>query len=202
MSHRHRSHANYNRQHKRAQFSSPAQQKTNKTTVTLVIALTGLLAVIMYLLLGGINEKPVSTSVRATTPAPTRPAQPAEPASLNASAPVGGDIRIPLSDIETGKAKFFDFTSSDNRSVRFFAIKSSDGVYRAALDACDVCYAAKKGYYQDGDNMVCKKCSRQFPSALVNEVSGGCNPIGLPRTVDGDTLVIKAGELESRRSYF
>lgn len=202
MSHKNRSHANYNRQHKRAQFSSPAQQKTNKTTVTLVIALVGLLAVVMYLLLGGINERPASTNVRATSPASTRPAQPAQPASLNAGAPVGGDIRIPLSDIETGKAKFFDFTSSDNRSVRFFAIKSSDGVYRAALDACDVCYAAKKGYYQDGDNMICKKCSRQFPSALVNEVSGGCNPISLPRTVDGDALVIKASELESRRSFF
>jgi hypothetical protein len=202
MSHKRRSHSSYNRQHKRAQFSSSARQETNKTTVTLVIVLTGLVAVIMYLLLGTINEKPASTSVRATSSTSTRPPEPAQPASLNTGAPVGGDIRIPLSDIETGKARFFDFTSSDNRSVRFFAIKSSDGVYRAALDACDVCYAAKKGYYQDGDNMICKKCSRQFPSALVNEVSGGCNPIGLARTIDGDTLVIKASELESRRSYF
>jgi uncharacterized membrane protein len=150
-------------------------------------------------MLSGINDQPPSTNVRAMNPTSPHPAQ---PAGRNTDTPVAADIRIPLSEIENGKAKFFDYTTSDNRSVRFFAIKSSDGVYRAALDACDVCYAAKKGYYQDGDNMICKKCSRQFPSALVNEVHGGCNPIGLPRAIDGDTLVIKASELESRKTYF
>ncbi len=199
MSHKHHSQTAPNRELKRAQFSNSAQQKTNKTTVRLVIVLTGLLVVGLYWLLNGINDKPTATNVSAANPTSTRTSQ---PASLNTSAPVGGDIRVSLSDLENGKAKFFDYTASDNRSVRFFAIKSSDGVYRAALDACDVCYAGKKGYYQDGDNMVCKKCSRQFPSALVNEVSGGCNPIGLPRTIDGDTLVIKASELESRKVYF
>jgi hypothetical protein len=64
------------------------------------------------------------------------------------------NILIPISDVNNGKAKFFDYTASNKTSVRFFVIKSSDGVYRAALDACDVCYAAKKGYYQDGPPVV------------------------------------------------
>jgi hypothetical protein len=199
MSHKHHSHTTHNWEHKRAQFSNSAQQKTNKNTVKLVIVLTGLLVIGLYWLLNGINEPSAPTKVSATSSTSTRPGQ---PASLNPTAPVAGDIRVPLSDIENGRAKFYDYTTSDNRSVRFFAIKSSDGVYRAALDACDVCYAAKKGYYQDGDNLICKKCSREFPSALVNEVSGGCNPIGLPCAIDGDTLVIKASELESRKAYF
>jgi uncharacterized membrane protein len=160
---------------------------------------TALLAVALYLVLGGNNDKPGSTSIVATNAsATTANATRAQ----NASASETGDVVIPISDVSNGKAKFFDFTASDKRPVRFFVIKSSDGVYRAALDACDVCYAAKKGYYQDGDNMVCKKCGRDFPSALVNEVTGGCNPIGVPRTVDGDNLVIKAKELESRSSFF
>jgi uncharacterized membrane protein len=111
------------------------------------------------------------------------------------------DIKIPLGELN-GKAKFFDFKTADNNSVRFFAVKSSDGVYRAALDACDTCYHAKKGYHQEGDDMICNNCGLKFPSAKINEVHGGCNPISLPRTVEGDALVIKASDLESRKQYF
>ena len=81
-------------------------------------------------------------------------------------------------------------------------MKSSDGVYRAALDTCDVCYRAKKGYVQQGDQMVCRKCGQSFPSALVNEVSGGCNPVPVERTVEDGTIVIAASTLERAKNYF
>jgi uncharacterized membrane protein len=188
MSHKHQSHATRSRERKRSQFAKQSQQKISPTAI-LVIVFTGLLAVGLSLVMGGSNDRPASTSVVATN-APATPAGATR--SQSASASETGDVLIPISDISNGKARFFDYPASDKRSVRFFVMKSSDGVYRAALDACDVCYAAKKGYYQDGDNMVCKKCGRQFPSALVNEVTGGCNPIGVPRTIDGDNIVIKA----------
>lgn len=197
MSNRHHSHVTQNREHKKAQFAKQSQQKISSTAI-LVIVFTALFAVALYLVIGGVN-KPASTSVVATNaPASSPSATPHQPANASEAR----DVLVPISDVSNGQAKFFDYTASDKTSVRFFVIKSSDGVYRAALDACDVCYAAKKGYYQDGDNMVCKKCGRDFPSALVNEVTGGCNPIGLSRTVDGDNLVIKASELESRSSFF
>ena len=198
MSHRHHSHENHRRESKRAQFAKQSQQKISSTAI-LVIVFTALLAVALYLVIGGVNDRPASTSVAATNASTTTASA---TRAQNASASETGDVVIPISDFSNGKAKFFDYTAADKKSVRFFVIKSSDGVYRAALDACDVCFAAKKGYYQDGDNMVCKKCGRDFPSALVNEVTGGCNPIGVPRTVDGDNLVIKASELESRSSFF
>lgn len=112
------------------------------------------------------------------------------------------DIVIPVSEIQGPKAKFFNYTASDGAKMRFFAMRSSDGVYRAALDACDVCYRSKQGYYQDGDDMICRKCGQKFHSALVNDVTGGCNPVALARVVQGDKLVIKASELESRKSFF
>ena len=49
---------------------------------------------------------------------------------------------------------------------------------------------------------VCNNCSLKFHSALINEVAGGCNPIGVPRTIEGDQIVIKAGDLERGRQYF
>jgi uncharacterized membrane protein len=198
MSHRHHSHETHSRESKRAQFAKQSQQKISSTAI-LVIVFTVLLAVALYLVIGGVSDRPASTSVAATNASTTTASA---TRAQNASASETGDVVIPISDVSNGKAKFFDYTASNKTTVRFFVIKSSDGVYRAALDACDVCYAAKKGYYQEADNMICKKCGRQFPSALVNEVTGGCNPIGVPRTVDGDNLVIKASELESRSSFF
>ena len=111
-------------------------------------------------------------------------------------------INIPVAEVDDGKAKFYSYKAESGRDVKFFVMKSSDGVYRAALDTCDVCYRAKKGYVQVGDQMVCRKCGQSFPSALVNEVSGGCNPVPLERTVADGKLVIAARTLESGAAYF
>jgi uncharacterized membrane protein len=37
---------------------------------------------------------------------------------------------------------------------------------------------------------------------MINEANGGCNPVGLPRTIEGNELVIKASDLNTRSSYF
>jgi uncharacterized membrane protein len=81
-------------------------------------------------------------------------------------------------------------------------IKSSDGVYRAAAEACDVCFRDKKGYHQEGDDLVCNKCGRHFASKDVNEVTGGCNPDGIPRAIQASDLVIQTAELEQRTTLF
>lgn len=172
------------RERKKAEFSEP--QKKSNSTLILVALLLVLVGVAVYLVSGASSENPTATAV-ATNPA--------------AAAPESRDIRIALSDLSS-QAKFFDYKLADNRPIRFFVIKSSDGVYRAALDACDTCYHAKKGYHQEGDDMICNNCGLHFHSAKINEVHGGCNPIGLPRTVEGNELVIKASELEKRGGYF
>jgi hypothetical protein len=50
--------------------------------------------------------------------------------------------------------------------------------------------------------MVCNNCRKHFPSALVNEITGGCNPDGIPRKVQGDKLLIAASDLEARTELF
>ena len=93
-------------------------------------------------------------------------------------------------------------TKTGSITVRYFILKSSDGIVRAAFDACDVCWPAGKGYYQDGDSMVCRNCGRRFHSVLINEVKGGCNPAPLTRSVDGDQLVIKVDDILKGKPYF
>ncbi|HKP85990.1 MAG TPA: DUF2318 domain-containing protein [Blastocatellia bacterium] len=173
------------REQKRAQFSESPKAKS-KTTPALIAIAVALAAVAAYFVIKASSDKPAATTVTSG-------------AARGAAA--GEDIRIPLSDL-SATAKFFDYTLADNKQLRFFALRSSDGVYRAALDACDTCYHAKKGYHQQGDDMICNNCGLHFHSAQINEVHGGCNPVGLPRAIDGDYLVIKASDLESRKQYF
>ena len=110
-------------------------------------------------------------------------------------------VRIPLSALESGKAVFLE-ADLEGRRIHYFAVKSSDGVHRAAYDACDVCFRANRGYRQEGDLMVCNNCGQTFPSVKVNELKGGCNPAPLVRTVDGDHLLIRKKDIAAGSSYF
>jgi uncharacterized membrane protein len=119
------------------------------------------------------------------------------------TAPATADDRVtyPVAMFADGKAKHFEYQSGEH-TIRYFVIKSADGVLRAAFDACDVCWPAGKGYYQDGDDMVCRNCGRRFASHLVNDVKGGCNPAPLNRRVEGEMLVIEPADIRAGASYF
>jgi uncharacterized membrane protein len=108
-----------------------------------------------------------------------------------------GNFRFPVSAFSDGKARFFSTALPDGKTISFFILRSSDGVIRAAFDACDVCYAAHKGYHQEGDTLVCNNCGQRFPSAKVNDVRGGCNPVPLTRIVQGDSVVIRLADLQT-----
>jgi uncharacterized membrane protein len=114
---------------------------------------------------------------------------------------VNGKIEIPLNKVDDGKAHYFKF-EHDGTTVNFFVVQSNDGVIRAAFDACDVCFPAKKGYTQDGDFMICNNCGRRFHSSRINVVEGGCNPAPLSRQVVGDKLVIKTSDIIPGARYF
>lgn len=117
----------------------------------------------------------------------------------NASA--GSSLIMPVSTFDNGRASFYTYKEGKTE-IRYFVLKSSDGVLRAAFDACDVCWPAGKGYAQEGDSMVCRNCGSRFVSVLVNEVKGGCNPAPLNRKVQDGNLIIEAGDILQGRGYF
>jgi uncharacterized membrane protein len=110
-------------------------------------------------------------------------------------------ITFPAALFEDGKARHFEHIDG-NFTIKFFILKSSDGIIRAAFDACDVCWPAGKGYYQEGDHMVCRNCGRRFASVLVNEVKGGCNPAPLKRTLQDGKLIIQVKDILEGKQYF
>ncbi|WP_316899030.1 DUF2318 domain-containing protein [Pseudodesulfovibrio indicus] len=114
---------------------------------------------------------------------------------------VNGSVTLPVAAVSDGAAHYYSY-DADGKDVKFFVLKSSDGVIRAAFDACDVCYLEKKGYSQDGEFMVCNNCGQKFHSSRINEVRGGCNPSPLARTVSGDSVVISAADIAAGAGYF
>jgi uncharacterized membrane protein len=119
-----------------------------------------------------------------------------------ASAAWTAEITYPVSTFNDGKARFYEHKTSDGIVIKYFILKSSDGVIRAAFDACDVCWEAGKGYVQKDEFMICKNCGRRFHSTKVNEVSGGCNPSPLTRTIKDGKVVIDTQNILEGKRYF
>jgi uncharacterized membrane protein len=112
-----------------------------------------------------------------------------------------GVVSIPVSTFGDYRAKYYEYKFPE-KTVSFFILKSSDGVIRAAFDACDVCFREKKGYRQEGDLMVCNNCGQLFPSERINIEKGGCNPAPLERSTVGQNVVLKVSDIYLGVRYF
>ena len=110
-------------------------------------------------------------------------------------------VRIPLKALDSGKALFLSL-ESDGRQLYYFALKSPDGAYRAALDTCDVCFRTNRGYRQEGDQMVCNNCGQKFACDKIGEVKGGCNPHPLAHKEEAQIMVIRKADIVAGKEYF
>jgi uncharacterized membrane protein len=165
------------RQEKQEQFSEP-EKKGGLGKIIALVAVVAVAAVAGFTLLG-----PGTTDGFASVKSQ------------------GGEVRIDISQVDDGAAHYFNL-ATDKGEIKFFVVKSIDGMVRAAFDACDVCYKSKKGYRQEGDQMVCNNCNQRFRSDLINEVKGGCNPAPLARRIDKGQLVINERDILAGSWYF
>jgi hypothetical protein len=198
------------RQAKQSRFKTPDKSPEKAQTNRIPLIFGGVVAVLaVVLIVGGIlftmsqgTDQASATSGMANNPNPVSAANPAGVQTRYTAVQATDDvIRWPLTTFDDGKAHYYSFVDG-GKSIDFFVLKSSDGVVRAAFDACDVCFAAHKGYRQQGDLMICNNCGQQFPSVKINEVRGGCNPGPLERTVEGSDLVIRSTDIAAGAGYF
>jgi FTR1 family protein len=127
----------------------------------------------------------------------------AVPREVPAPEPVareGGDLVVPLHDLDAGKLKRFGVVM-EGHTVRFLAMKTADGKYRTAVDACEMCGAF--GYVQDeqSGNLVCLNCGAEINPLTLGH-KGGCNPIPLASSVQGSAVRIAASDLEKEAHRF
>lgn len=182
-----------------------AQQKRKKTVQTIIasVAAAAVLIVGITWFATAQREKksgqasPLSTI--ATLGGSSR--QTVKAADHRTIKPEDGVIRLAAADFNGGEAIYYS-TKAGGKTVKFFVMQSTDGVIRAAFDACDVCYQAKRGYRQEGSIMVCNNCGQQFPSHRINEERGGCNPSPLERHHENGEVLIKIADVEKGAIYF
>ncbi len=185
MSKRNKNKKNLKKAERRKQLEQQKKKKEDMLFFGIVaIIIIAILAGYYYFAYGPGSEKPSPEPAEELTPA----------AGSNV-------IEISTSVMDDDKAHFYIY-DSNGVEIHYFVLKSSDGVIRAAFDACDSCFAEKLGYYQEGDDMVCNNCELRFPSVKINEEKGGCNPAPLDRTIDGNDVVIKISDIENGRKYF
>jgi uncharacterized membrane protein len=171
-----KTHSKNNRQQAKRQMVVKEEKKGGKSLFAgLGVALAAVIAAAFFVFSGGDGFKVVSAEA--------------------------GVVRIPLSEVNDGKAHFYKFNGG-GKAINFFVLRSSDGVVRAAFDACDVCFRERKGYRQEGDIMVCNNCGQRFPSVKINELKGGCNPAPLFRRAAGEHLVLNAADILQGGFYF
>lgn len=109
-------------------------------------------------------------------------------------------VSHPVSSITT-TAKHFSYTyilsPTQKKELEYVIVKASNGEIKTVFNACDVCYAAHKGYSQNGTELRCNNCGNRFPidGLGIKNTGGSCNPGYLPHTIENGNVVIQVADL-------
>ena len=106
---------------------------------------------------------------------------------------------IPLADLEDNKLHRYAYTSEQGITVRFIAIKKSEGAYGIGLDACDIC--GPTGYFERNGEVICKLCDVVMNKGTIG-FPGGCNPVPVAYIVHDGNIKIKTADLEAEANRF
>jgi high-affinity iron transporter len=111
---------------------------------------------------------------------------------------VQGEIRIPVAQVSDGDLHRFA-TRVHGTEIRFWVIKKPDGKLATLFDACEIC--GPVGFYKHSGNIICKNCAAPINPQSVGQ-EGGCNPIPLVSSEDGQTVVVKEADLAAGAHWF
>ncbi len=84
-------------------------------------------------------------------------------------------------------------------TVRFLLYRKPDGKVATVFDACQICGGV--GFYKGTSGIVCKNCAAPVNAQSMGQ-PGGCNPIPLQSTQDGDSMVIQITDLAQQVGQF
>jgi len=117
---------------------------------------------------------------------------------------INGQISLTANTFDDNLAHYYNTELPSGKTVYFFVVKDKKGIYRAAANACQVCFDSRMGFRQQGDFMVCNTCGNKYPLEKIATEKGGCNPgpINPDLKVKNGKLTIKQAELEEIAEFF
>ncbi len=174
---------------KRKALGAMRKERNKKITVGIVAAflILAFASAQISALPGGVDPKPEKVSI------------------------AGNEVRIPVASASDGNLHKYvcdmqnmpancPMHGSDGKAnARILAITRSDGSIVAAYDACALCGAA--GYVQEGEQLICKRCGAPINPDTIGE-AGGCNPIPVQYTLEGNEIVIKTDDAGEKADLF
>lgn len=113
-----------------------------------------------------------------------------------------GQIRIKIARVNDGKLHRFAMVTDDGHVVRFFLINKSLGQgskIGVVYDACMLC--GDMGYIQEKNEVICIACNVRIFLPSIGK-AGGCNPIPLVHSIEGDEVVLAVAEIDKGARYF
>jgi len=122
-----------------------------------------------------------------------------------------GEIKLDALIFNDNKTRFYNVKmpalpagGPDGKTIYFFVVKDKNGIYRAAANACQVCFKTYKGFRQEGDEIVCNNCGNRYPIEKIATEKGGCNPgpISPNLEVKNGKIIIKQADLEQVSELF
>lgn len=117
----------------------------------------------------------------------------------------GNRILIDENEVNDGNLHAFNhYSPKVGKNLYFFVIKAPDGTYRAAANACEVCFGAKKGFVQVGDLIRCQNCGTTYTKDQIAKIKGGCNPRPINNNVEvtNGQLTISLADVEATADIF
>lgn len=115
-------------------------------------------------------------------------------------------VELPTSLLAQKLILFAVYPMKD-KDITFFIIKDNtaslkDPKYRAIFNACRSCYQNKRGFTLHDGYFTCNVSGISFHKERVGIARGGCNPIVIPITKQGDTLLIEKAFLQKANALF
>ncbi len=178
------------------------KQKGNTTTIISVIIAVALIFGALLYTRGG----PASTEETTEERTVSIVEQPDDYEGIKGEKVVleNGEVKIDASIFNDNKARHYNVEVSSGKIVYFFIVKDKNGILRAAANECQICYAVRRGFRQEGDEMVCNNCGNRYPIERIATEKGGCNPVPINpnlEIVDGE-IVIEEKRLDEVSVFF
>lgn len=117
----------------------------------------------------------------------------------------GDDLRAPLAELGEGKARIFRFDAQNDEPIRVFVARQGKGRLVATFAACRRCDRdSRRSRVSDG-RLICGHCGEPMPileegATLPQEKD--CTPIPVQFRIEGDSLVVRALDIEAGRALF
>lgn len=116
---------------------------------------------------------------------------------------VGSQVTLSTADVNDDQLHRYGVRVDDGKGgsaeVRFLLFKKPNGQIVSVADACQIC--GPVGFYIGSQGITCKMCASPLNAASMGQ-KGGCNPIPLKSTINGDQIVIQAADLRELTAVF